>query len=924
MLKLEKTEYDLNTLFSFDVLKEILLKLAKSQIKLENEINEIKEKLENKEDELQSVEEEENYFNNNITNQNINNNIYNANNQENNKEDNSDINENNVNKEQNMNQNKQNDEKESKENKDNKENKVLNNNENINIDQNKKIDNVIEDKNEEKENHEIKQENIHDKKETEKEKENKTEDKIINEEKNIIIKKSEIPETHIRINEKEKTNIIPNSSTKMNIPTSPSRAKPATKTMKITSTSNHIPGANVSPDVITKIMKQIKLLQSKMNDMNKSFNSEINSIKNFNSHFTNFDSQLNLIKEKINSLMEKSTENDKKFENLQVKVANFDVFSMFQDSGDGTIDATKILVKSLEDKVFKKFELIDERYKVDSLENIKIKNNMDNIMPKIAQFNTQIEKINENENKYQEELFNIKKENEDNNNEIKNVLNNDINITIENIKNNMEQNIENKLSDLEQKINELKNNNGDNYDILKLGLRNNDINQDTIDSLDKKITDLRKKMHDINNTLKLYMSNNETDSIKNELKDLKILLDKKITKDDLKELYNYHMNTSDEINDLKDQTSLTFEDLRKTAKDINNIQQKIESINGNLSLLQDNPKLGNAPIIDFAKYIDQAKLTETLRPLLKEMEKLYKEIDSVRRDLSVVDEENKRYVKNQINKLDEEINKKINDLKNLLQKKYLEKIDFNKNIKTLEVQIKSLGDESKKDADSWLLAKRPLKCFNCASCEANIKNDYNSADYLPWKKYPKGEKIHRMGQGFSHMLQMMTSEFVKSIERNELNQDLEINTKNNFGNPNNISNNFNEKINFNNNNIIINNKDNNSNNDFIKNLKRSKMKLPKVHPNSNSKIKKYKLEDTLPVSDDDINYAEEINNNNINEDEMKANSPKILKIYKKRGKESYDNMGPTTMRNEHITRNNEFAKKFNFMKTDRNLYYKEE
>lgn len=922
MLKLEKTEYDLNTLFSFDVLKEILLKLAKSQIKLESEINEIKEKLENKEDELQSVEEEENYFNNNITNQNINNNIYNANNQENNKEDNSDINENNVNKEQNMNQNKQNDEKESKENKDNKENKVLNINENINIDQNKKIDNVIEDKNEEKENHEIKQENIDDKKETEKEKENKTEDKIINEEKNIIIKKSEIPETHIRINEKEKTNIIPNSSTKMNIPTSPSRAKPATKTMKITSTSNHIPGANVSPDVITKIMKQIKLLQSKMNDMNKSFNSEINSIKNFNSNFINFDSQLNLINEKINSLMEKSAENDKKFENLQVKVANFDVFSMFQDSGDGTIDATKILVKSLEDKVFKKFELIDERYKVDSLENIKIKNNMDNIMPKIAQFNTQIEKINENENKYQEELFNIKKENEDNNNEIKNVLNNDINITIENIKNNMEQNIENKLSDLEQKINELKNNNGDNYDILKLGLRNNDINQDTIDSLDKKITDLRKKMHDINNTLKLYMSNNETDSIKNELKDLKILLDKKITKDDLKELYNYHMNTSDEINDLKDQISLTFEDLRKTAKDINNIQQKIESINGNLSLLQDNPKLGNAPIIDFAKYIDQAKLTETLRPLLKEMEKLYKEIDSVRRDLSVVDEENKRYVKNQINKLDEEINKKINDLKNLLQKKYLEKIDFNKSIKTLEVQIKSLGDESKKDADSWLLAKRPLKCFNCASCEANIKNDYNSADYLPWKKYPKGEKIHRMGQGFSHMLQMMTSEFVKSIERNELNQDLEINTKNNFGNPNNISNNFNEKINFNNN-IIINNKDNN-NNDFIKNLKRSKMKLPKVHPNSNSKIKKYKLEDTLPVSDDDINYAEEINNNNINEDEMKANSPKILKIYKKRGKESYDNMGPTTMRNEHITRNNEFAKKFNFMKTDRNLYYKEE
>ena len=913
MLKLEKTEYDLNTLFSFDVLKEILLKLAKSQIKLENEINDIKNKLENKEDELQSEEEEDNYYNNNITNQNINNNIYNSNNQENNNEiNNNDKDGNNINEENNMNQINQNEDKENQE--------IINNDNNNNI-QNKENNNI---ENKKDENEII--ENNKDKTEDKKETENKTEEKIINEEKNIIIKKTDIPETTlIRNNEKQKTNDIQTSPNKVSIPPSPSKSKKPYKTMKVTSTNNNninIQGSGVSPDVINKIMKQIKSLQTKITEMNKSFNSELNSIKNFNSNYSNFDSQLSLLNDKINSILEKNTENDKKIEDLQVKMANFDVFSLFQDNGDGTIDATKVLVKSLEDKVFKKFELIDERYKVDSLDNIKLKNNIENIIPKISQFNLQIEKINDTENKFQEDLFNIKKENEENNNDIKNMLNNDINNSIENIKNNIEQNLENKISNLEKKIDELKNNNGDNFDILKLGLRNNEINQDTIDSLDKKITDLRKKMHDINNTLKLYMSNNETDSLKNELKDLKILLDKKITKDDLKELYNYNMNASDEINDLKDQMSLTFEDIRKLAKDINNIQLKIEGINGNLSLLKENPKLGNTPIIDFSKYIDQTKLTETLRPLLKEMEKMYKEIDSIRRDLSVVDDENKRNVKNQINKLDEETNKKINELKNLIQKKYLEKIDFHKTIKTLEVQIKSLGEESKKDADSWLLAKRPLKCFNCASCEANIKNDYNNvADYLPWKKYPKGEKIHRMGQGFSHMLQMMTSEFVKSIERNELNQDLEINTKNNFGN--NISTNFNEKINFNNN-IIINNKDSINNNDLIKNLKKSKMKLPKVHPYSNSKIKKYKIEEALPVSDDDINYGEENNINTNNEDEIKSTSPKILKIYKKRGKDSYENMGPTTMRNEHITRNTEFAKKFNFMKTDKNLYYKEE
>ena len=905
MLKLDKTEYDLNMLFSFDILKEILLKLAKSQIRLENEINDIKNTLKNKDEDLGLEEEgrgdEESYENNNI---NINVNYSGTNQEENNYDNNNDVNEN-----ENME-----DKKEKAEQEENKKTEEIKENKDI-----KTGNDIVEENKEEKIKDEKGEKSIKDDK---KETEDKKEEKII-EEKNILIKQSDITETQLKNNEKENSKNIPTTQTKTssntktkangntNLIKSPIKNQPSSKKTGGNKSSNN----NVSPDVILKIMKQLKLLQNKITDLSKSFNSEMASIKKLEIplKFSNVDSQLSLINDKLNSLFEKNKDYDKKFEDLQVKVANFDVFSMFQDSGDGTIDATKVLVKSLEDKIFKKFELIDQRYKVESLENMKVKNNVENMIPKINQFIIQIDKINETENKFQEDLDNIKKENEENTNEIKTVINNDINNNIENLKNNIEQNLENKIADLEKKMNEIKDNKGDNFDILKLGLGNNEVNQEAIDALDKKITDLRKKMHDINNTLKLYMSNNETDSIKNELKDMKILLDKKITKDDLKELYNYHMNTSDEINDMKDQISLTYEDIRKLTKDINNIQQKIESINGNLSLLRDNPKIGNTPIIDFSKYIDQAKLTETLRPILKEMEKIYREFDSVRRDLSVFDEENKKNTKSQINKLDEDINKKINELKNVIQKKYLEKTEFNKSIKTLEVHIKSLGDEGKKDADSWLLAKRPLKCFNCASCEANIKNDYNSADYLPWKKYPKGEKIHRMGQGFSHMLQMMTSEFVKSIERNE---ELEINTKNNF---NSISTQFNEKNN--NNNMVINTT---NNNDFIKNLKKnSKMKLPKVHPYSNSKLKKYKLEESLPVSDDDLNYQEVVNNKE--EDEIKETSPKILKIYKKKGgKDSYDTMGPTTMRNERMNRNLDLVRKYQFLKTDKNNFDKDE
>ena len=887
MLTLEKTEYDLNTLFSFDVLKEILLKLARSQVKLEDEINEIKKTIKNNKDDFgfdndidnfneQKYEEHENIENNNL-------------------------------------------------NEDNKDNKIESN---INIElkevkeQNNEMSNIEENKENKEKKEEIREKD--DKTEQVKKDENKneniTEKNDFLQEKEIKQKEPEIKETLQKSNETQnKINQINDSNNKT--PYRQKETKVKETQIKVSSPSSPSKQKNVSPDVITKIMRQLKSHQQKISELSENLNTESIVIKKYDIQQSNHDSQLSLINdklnsifEKLNSVFEKDKDYEQKFEDLQVKVANFDIFSLIQDSGDGTIDATKLMVKSLEDKVFKKFELIDQRYKADSSDNIKIKNNIDNLVPQVNLINSQIDKIQETQNQLLTDITNNKKETESSIDDIKSVLNNELKEKIDNLKNNFEKNFENKLLDIESKLNSLSQNQKDNLDLdlVKLNLRNNEINQDTIDNLDKKITELRKKMHDINNTLKIYMSNNNLDSIKSELNEFKLLLDKKIAKDDLKELYNYHMNTSDEINDLKDQISLTFEDIRKITKDINGIQQKIESINGNLALIQDNPKTGVAPIIDFSKYIDQQKLSESLRPVLKELEKIYKEIDSLRRDLSVVDEESKKYSKNLVNKLDEDLNKKINEIKNLIQKKYMDKIEINKIIKTLEVQIKSLGEDTKKDSDSWLLAKRPLKCFNCASCEANIKNDYTSADYLPWKKYPKGDKIHRMGQGFSHMLQMMTSEFVKSI------QDMEINTRNNF---NSISTQFNERPNNVNNNINNNIMINNTREEFnTKNGKKNnKMKLPKVHPYSNTKLKKYKLENSLPVSDDENNYIDSVNNN---EDEAKEdkNSPKILKIYKKNNKmgKDYENFELMS------TRNNDFNRKFPFMKTDKNIYDKED
>ena len=128
------------------------------------------------------------------------------------------------------------------------------------------------------------------------------------------------------------------------------------------------------------------------------------------------------------------------------------------------------------------------------------------------------------------------------------------------------------------------------------------------------------------------------------------------------------------------------------------------------------------------------------------------------------------------------------------------------------------------------------------------------------------------------MLQMMTSEFIKSLEKNEYPLEYDLSARNtNNNNNNNLSNHFNNDrstvTGF-----LVNNKEQMPiQDDGFQNLKKnSKMKLPKVKQYSKPRIKKH--EDTLPISEDENveNYVE-----NNNENMPKSNSPKILKITKK-------------------------------------------
>ena len=885
MLHIEKKEYNLNMLLNFEMLKEILIKLSISQEKLEEEIKSIHQ-MNSKRDDI-IIKLEKTVFNTSDHHEQIQNQI-----EEREKENKETITEAKP-----YNEFENNNEIQDKEEYNKDENKA-NMNKNITYEKSNEKKIIEEQKNDIEENGANKINNN----------QNKPTDNNI--EKNLTEKNFSGKKRDISIDD---NNINSYSSPKSD------------KNQKEQSSPG---GAIVSPDLIAKIMKQLKEQSSKLSILETQLKSVSKNIKNEETHLKNHildnESEIKLINDRINSLLQKNEEYDQKLDNLMVKTSELDVFSMFKDSGDGTIDATKLLVKSLEEKIFKKFELVDARYKKDSLDNLKMKTNIENITPKLDQFNRELVRISDMNKQQKDDLDNYKKENQEQNLDNINNINNDINQKLLDLKNELENNLKNKMKLIENQLKILQNSNNDNnntFDLLKLGLGNNGLDSEASQALEKKINDLRKKTNDLENTLKLFMDKKEIDSITKEIKDLKLLIDKKITKDDLKELYNFHLSDLDEINDIKDRESITYDELRKTIKDLQNMQQRMESISGNLALLQNTPSNGNAKIIDFSKYVDNQKLTEALKPFLREFDKVYKEIDSFRRDLNEVDNQNKNYIKNSISKLDEDFNNKINELKVFIQKKYLEKFEFHKTIKSLEVQIKSLNDEPKKnDADNWLLAKRPLKCFNCASCEANIKNDnYNTADYLPWKKYPRGEKIHRMGQGFSHMLQMMTSEFIKSIEKNEFPMEYELSARNNTTNniSNTISNQFDKSTVTG---FVINNKEQE---DGLQNLKKSKMKLPKVKQFSKPKIRKY--EDNLPISDDEFPG----NNIEVNKDlVVNSSSPKILKITKKTKQKTGGDKGGGSIYGNLMTmqgafsqrdKNNPFSRN-NLLKNEKNEY----
>ena len=424
--------------------------------------------------------------------------------------------------------------------------------------------------------------------------------------------------------------------------------------------------------------------------------------------------------------------------------------------------------------------------------------------------------------------------------------------------------LQKEIDELNKKINQI----NSQIDLLLKLPRGTDDNKNANSDMDlSAINELMKKILNLESDYKAFVERVNIDEI---YRQLKFLHETKADKKELKEKYDDHQMQIDAINTRLDGLFAQM------------LSRKNEG--------SDQPVID----IDFSLYLPKSEFDKYKRDTTLEFKKIWDEIKNI---------------KDLINKISSLLNNKANlsdleDLKNLIlakleelalacNKKFADRNETANNLKYLEDQIRKLFEllsSSKKDtfneADNWLLAKKPISGYSCAACESvigNLRDDANK--FIPWNKLPlrdPGDKLYRMGNGFSKMLQMLNFDSYGNVSLNP-----------NIINEANFYNNVNINNNNNINNSINNSGQNNNNNNTLLSNQKGKTDIKKRVQSANPKIKLNFQENKLKnknAGNKEINDA--TNANGKTKDDLlpdiydmsgtqNSEGPKITKIMKK-------------------------------------------
>ena len=328
---------------------------------------------------------------------------------------------------------------------------------------------------------------------------------------------------------------------------------------------------------------------------------------------------------------------------------------------------------------------------------------------------------------------------------------------------------DNKLKDLEEKLkNEFKN--------VNTELIRSDKSKKIDPDLSHHIKEMNEKLLEVEKNVKYIFKKFNVDEINTNLSVLQKEVLKKGNQGAIDEL-NDRIYIVDEL--LKEINSKcdSFSAMEiKYREDNSLLTKKIESLTSQIHRLSlnvtKNPKEEKS-IIDFTKYIDLNMFDENKKEINRKFDKIRISFEDILRNIEeILEKLSHTPTDKDFSQFQGVIKNMIDELKINCNKKYSDKYETIKNIKYLETQIKSINDQYVKKAegqDNWLLAKKPMSNYLCASCEGVIRGELDKrCDYIPWNKYPiREDKYTRMGHGFSHMLQLVNDDIRKNVDHKE-------------------------------------------------------------------------------------------------------------------------------------------------------------
>ena len=577
---------------------------------------------------------------------------------------------------------------------------------------------------------------------------------------------------------------------------------------------------------------------------------------------------------------------------------------------DGSIDVAKGLIINLENKVFKKIGFMDERDKKLNQDILDLKNNIQNVINKNGVISHNMDNIKNNFKELGDLVGanSTETSNMINNLELKmNSIYKDIIFKFDEEKNNTELNIK-KLHD---KFANLEKINTENLNPNEIKKSNNiEFSEENLEFIEK----MANKINVIESKINSILEESRNYSTKDDLIKIEKDLIKKVNMKEFLELKDKYNLQLAKINNLEDNTERLQDLNEKNGSDIIFQMKRLESLTSNIISLrqqvEDLIKREKEKIIDLSKYLDKYSFNKYLKSLEPEKIKLDANFEELRNLINNISNSLTNKCTAEDLKLFEDImNSKFEEFKLVNIRKFADKIDTNRSMKYLDSQIRHIIEVYIKRMDkndSWLIAKKPIGGFACASCESYIGDLKNKESYMPWNKYPQREKDqnYRVGNGFSRMLNMLNIELKNNENLNEKEFDSDEEVKKYFDEnrmkiriKNSASSkNIKEKMNKNNNSALLKNNVNN----FLAN---AGMKINNNNSNILPKLNLKNEETTMvyPASPNlkDVgvekknNFAEANNEENDNIESKESNNepqPHIIKIFKKTKINTHENL----------------------------------